>query len=509
MLQPKGCHPASVRRALCLLAVFVLLAGSVLASCQPAETPAESGADSAVSAEESKSQELVPSLGKADYSGKTLRILTSGKNYPFGYQAFGAEQNDEAEPVNEATLSRNALLEQEYKFSIQAEFEEEWGNFSDRVSNDYLAGTATYDVVCTGLQTMASLAAEGYFKDLYKLGDSSHLDLTAKWWDTASNADMSIGHRLFFTTGDIMQMDDEYTRCVFYNKGMATDHQLEDLPTLVYDNAWTLDVMYEMMKKVAVENDDGLMTVTGNDVWGCVSNAFELWSLVLGCDCPQVEKDQNDYPVMAMMNEKNVNAWLKAYEMFTDKERYAYTEMFYAWNDPDAHVVNDQFTDGKSLFTIGLIANVNSPRFREANISYGILPMPKYDKAQETYATTVDPYHFYVLAILSSCSDIDFVTFALESMAYLSSEMVTKEYYDRTLKNKRLPDDDDSPRMLDILFSNRLVDISVAFNWDDCIQYYNQTIWAGQPELASTLESKIPKFNQEMQKTIEYFSAMD
>ena len=499
----------SLRRMLCLLAALVLLAGTVLVSCQPADDPQESSAAAGNSAEESRNTDLVPSLGKADYSNKVLRVLTAGKDYPFGYQAFGAEQNDEAEPVNEATLSRNALLEQEYGFTIQAEFNDEWGPFIDRVTNDYMAGTATYDVVCTGLQTMASLAAEGYFKDLYKLGDASHLDLNAEWWDVAANEDMSIGNRLYFTTGDIMQMDDEYTRCVFYNKGMARDHQLEDLPTLVYDGKWTLDVMYEMMKQVASENDDGVMNVTGNDVWGCVSNAFELWSLVLGCDCPQVEKDQNDYPVMAMMNEKNVNAWLKAFEMFTDKERYAYSEMFYPWGHADYHVVRDQFTDGKALFTVGIVTYVNSSEFREANISYGILPMPKYDNHQDTYATTVDPYHFYVLSILQTCEDVDFVTFALEAMAYLSSELVTKEYYERTLKNKRLPDDDDSPRMLDIIFSNRLVDISVAFNWDDCIQYYNQTIWAGQPELASTLESKLPKFNQEMQKTIDYFMAMD
>ncbi len=497
-----------IRRAICLLAALVLLTGAVLVSCQPSGESAESGTEAA-SGEASRQEDLVPSLGKADYTGKTLRVLTAGDKYPFGYQAFGAQENDEAEPVNEACLSRNALLEREYGFTIEAEFNEEWGAFSERVENDFLAGTATYDVVSTGIQTMAALAAEGYFKDLYKLGDASHLDLTASWWDVESNEDMSIGNRLFFTTGDILQMDDEYTRCVFYNKGLARNHQLEDLPALVYEDKWTLDVMYEMMKQVASENDDGIMDIFGNDVWGCVSNSFELWSLVLGCNCPQVEKDENDYPVMAMLNERNVNAWMKAFEMITDKERYAYSETYFQWDSADYHLTRDQFTNGKSLFSVGLVADVNSSNFREANIYYGILPMPKYDEAQEKYATTIDPYHFYVLSILQTCSDIDFVTFALESMAYLSKELVTPQYYDRTLKNKRFLDDDDSPRMLDILFSNRLVDISVAFNWDDCIQYYNQTIWAGSPLLASTLESKLPAFNAEMQKTIEYFESMD
>lgn len=500
-------HRLTLSRFLCLLAALALALTAVLVSCDPAPSEPSGDDSSAASAEESREEALVPSLGKADYTGKKLRVLTTGKKgtYAFGYQAFGAEQNDEAEPVNEACLARNALLEREYGFTIEAEFSDEWAAFSDRISNDFMAGTVTYDVVSTGLITIAGLAAEGYFKNLSNL-PGSHLNLNASWWDVAANEDMSIGHKLYFTTGDILYMDDEFTRCVFYNKGLARDHQLQDLPTLVYDGEWTLDVMYEMMKDVAHDMDDGVMNVTGNDIWGCVSNAFELWSLVCGCDCPQVEKDPEDYPVMAMMNEKNVNAWLKAFNMFMDKERYAYTEAYYSW---DNTTVKDLFTDGKSLFTVGLINSVNTEKFREANIYYGILPMPKYSKEQETYATPIDPYHFYVLSIMSDCQDIDFVTFALEAMAYMNEKTVTPEYYDRTLKNKRFLDDDDSPRMLDIIFSNRIVDISVAFNWDDCIQYYNQTIWNGTPELASTLEAKIPVFNSEMQKTIDYFAALD
>jgi len=493
------------KRLTCLLLGALVFACAFFVAC--GEEPAVQESSEPVS-EESVETALVPSLGEADYSGKVLRVLTTGEAYPFGWQTFGAEENDEAEPVNEACLARDALLEREYGFTIEAEFTNEWAAFSDRVSADYMAGTVNYDVACTGLMTMATIASEGFLKDLNHL-EGSHLDLTAPWWDVAANEDMTIGHKLYFTTGDILYMDDEYTCCIFYNKGMAKDHQLDDPSEIALDNEWTLDVMYEMIKAVAAENDDGVMNVSGNDVWGCVSDAFDLYSLVVSCDCPQVEKDENDYPVMAMMNEKNVNAWLKAFDMFMDHDRYAYTEMFYAWNDPNAEQVRDQFTNGKSLFTVSLIASVNKEKFREANISYGILPMPKYDVDQPRYTTMVNPYRFYVLGIMQNCQDVDFVTFALESMAYLNREMVTPEYYDRTLKNKRFPDDDDSPEMLDILFSNRLVDISVAFNWDDCIQYYNQTIWNGSTELASTIESKLPQFNAAMQETIDYFAALE
>jgi hypothetical protein len=130
--------------------------------------------------------------------------------------------------------------------------------------------------------------------------------------------------------------------------------------------------------------------------------------------------------------------------------------------------------------------------------------MPKYSADQENYATTVDPYSFTCVSIVTSCEDTAFVTFALEAMAYLGETMVTPEYYERTLKNKRFPDDDDSPEILDLIFSNRLVDISVAFNWDDCIQYYNNIMWANG-DVVSYVEKVRSRFEIAMNQTVEFF----
>lgn len=110
---------------------------------------------------------------------------------------------------------------------------------------------------------------------------------------------------------------------------------------------------------------------------------------------------------------------------------------------------------------------------------------------------------------MNTCRDTDFVTYALEALAYTSKQLVTPQYYDLTLKTKRFLDDDDSPKMLDIIFSNRLVDISVAFNWADCIQFYNQALGARSSVLVSFLESKLPGMEAEMQQTIDAFKNLE
>lgn len=483
--------------ALCFLVLLLVL--PLFAACQE-----ESTEESSASSEgEAGKTALVPSLGEADYSGRALRVLAvDEEDVLFEREPFGAEEYT-TEPVNDAIVDRNALIEQEYGFTIETEFIDPFDPFRTKIINDVTSGTVTYDVVSGGLQTVAMLAAEGVFMDFYAIEDS-HIDLTAPWWDVASNEDMTLMGKLFFATGDIVLLDDEFTRCIYYNKSLVEDNNLENPAELVYNNEWTLDKMYEMAQAAAVDRDDGLMTVTGTDIWGIVGAAFDTYNLIMGCDAPQVELNAEGLPQLAMMNQRNVTAFEKVHAIMHDKSCVAWCEQYYAWNDPEAGTVAGNFFKGQALFLMSTVHVVNSDELRNAEIRYGILPMPKLDSLQDHYATTCDPYRFQVISIMFNCPDTEFVTFALEALAYLSREMVTPEYYDRTLKNKRFLDDDDSPEMLDIIFSNRMVDISVAFNWDDCIQYYNNMVFTETPQLASYVEQRESVFNAEMNETVDF-----
>lgn len=484
---------------LCLVLSFLLLFSVLFTACsEEEETSVSDDTGGNVSAE---SEALVPTLGEADYSGHVLHVLAATEHLPFEEEAFGATERT-SEPVNDACVDRNDLIAQSYGFRIETEFIEPFNPFLSRVRRDIMSGTATYDIAATGLQSMAILASEGSFLDLYDL-EGSHLDLTAPWWDSAANADMTLMGKLFFTTGDITLFDNENTRCMYYNKDIITENNLEAPTQLVLDNAWTVDKMYEMAQAAASEKDDGLMTVTGPDVWGLVGVAFDTYTLIMGCDAPQIKMNEKGLPELAMLDGKNVSAFEKVHSIMNDRSCVAWREQYYAWDAPDAENVVNNFYKGQALFLMGLVNTVNSDDLRNAEIRYGILPMPKFDAEQENYATTCDPYRFQVIGIMKSCPDTDFTTFAMETLAYLNYKMVTPEYYDRTLKYKRFLDDDDSPEMLDILFSNRIVDISVAFNWDDCIQYYNQLVYTATPQLSSFVEQHENAFNTAMNKTIE------
>jgi hypothetical protein len=281
-----------------------------------------------------------------------------------------------------------------------------------------------------------------------------------------------------------------------------------------YDNKWTMDIMYEMMKTVAHPAGDGVMDVeNGDDTWGMVGIAFDTYQLVLGGGDAQVTKDADDLPRFAMADEANVNTFSKVFDIVTDKSTVAFKESYYSWDSTEGAKVCDHFYNGMALFLPGTINAVSEDKMRNADIHYGILPMPKYDENQEKYASTINPYQFFVLAIpTNNTEDLDKITFCLEAMAYLGSQSVKAAYYDMTLKLKRFSDDDDSPAMLDILFSNRIVDISIIFNWSDCIQYYNNLFFANDNKITSYCESHKGAFDAAMQETIDAYqklSALD
>jgi len=58
--------------------------------------------------------------------------------------------------------------------------------------------------------------------------------------------------------------------------------------------------------------------------------------------------------------------------------------------------------------------------------------------------------------------------------------------------------------MLDIIFSSRLFDIGVVFNWGD-MWTVPQTLYPNGGNFVSTYEKREPKALQEMGKTIEVF----
>ena len=57
---------------------------------------------------------------------------------------------------------------------------------------------------------------------------------------------------------------------------------------------------------------------------------------------------------------------------------------------------------------------------------------------------------------------------------------------------------------LDIIFSNRIIDLANIYNWEDCIQYYNQLL-VNNSGVVSFLEARSDQLQNAIDSTVELF----
>ncbi len=494
-----------MKKTLCLLLALLMSLSVVLVACNDAgdTSSADTSAEASV---EGDPDALVPHLGQTKEYAGTLNILASAGETKDTFPAFVKEALEAEEltdePVNDATYERNQRLKEEYGIELNVTWEGGFNTYLTKVRDDKATGQDNYDVLITGVQTLGTLAAEDSLLDLYSIEDS-FLELEESWWDGSANKEMSVANKLYFTTGDIVMMDDEHTRCIVYNLDIHKNNNLENPASLVKNQEWTLEAFYNMAKAAAVPSSNGDFMPQSDCVYGSVMAAFDTYTFVVAHGCPMVEKDDDDIPYLAVLEQRNYNAFTNVYNTILQNQECEYTEKHgLKWNDT---TVTQKFYDGKALFFVTTIGTVNGEKMRNAELNYGILPIPKGTDDQEDYVTPINPYWFTCVAINKNCENTDFVTFALEAMAYTAKKTITPAYYELTLQSKRALEDPDAWEMLDILFSHRVVDASVIYNWDDCIQYYNRCLTTGGDGLTSLVESQIDKFNAKMNETIENF----
>lgn len=88
-------------------------------------------------------------------------------------------------------------------------------------------------------------------------------------------------------------------------------------------------------------------------------------------------------PVITMLDEHNVAAFNKVYDMMSDKDHVAYLENYYRWDDwTNGEKFYNQFYEGRALFYANLIGSLNKQSMQNSSVRFGVLPLPKYEESQ-------------------------------------------------------------------------------------------------------------------------------
>ena len=492
MLQ-KGNIMTRLIQICCLLLAAVLLL-TAFAACTPA--PAESSGPAedseAVSGEPAEESKGGFRLEKKDFGTVTIKVLTP-KSTNYGECEIAAAEIT-TEPVNDASFNRAKLISEQYGITVEQEFSD---NVLDVISNHAVSGLDEYQAYTSSIYNLSRVAADGVFYDLKHMSND-YIDLNQPYWDGSLTRDLSIQDHIYYATGDIVVTDDDATWAIFFNKdilknaNIMADYDYETIYDLVKDQQWTLDVLHEMAKKGTIQVSDGglVFGADSQDTWGLLAQCYDSYAFTAGCGESFIRADGDDLHI-CLGDETNLNAFSKVFDMMWDSSCVGVAEIagkaagLSEYYNTELQV----FANGKALFMPYRIGAVQEAVMREADIHYGLLPMPKKDLLQDDYASTETVYWCTAVAIpLTNVEKLEATCYALELLAYYGKELVTPEYYDRTLKNKRF-EDQESVDMLDMIFRKRTYDIGAVYNFGNILYFYTSILMTGTNTQVSYFES--------------------
>ncbi len=389
----------------------------------------------------------------ADLTFEGSTVTTFGWSGPAVAEFYAEEQNGEL--VNDAIYDRNLAVEE--RLSISLEYHLEPGANPDRaswvsaISNNIQAGDGAYDIAAGYSMAGASLAVKNMLHDLKSL---QYINLDKPWWPKSLQYEATCGDKLYLCSGDISTYMIYYLYGVYFNKQLVIDHSLENPYDLVKEGSWTFDKMLSMAAGVGQDlNGDGKKDL--GDVYGFETHTTYIDPFYFGYGLRTTDKDANDIPVISDLfgGEKTHELLIKLVEFFKTGD---------GWLEKSSYDnSNAIFLEGRALFTDHEFTYAVL-HLRDSDISYGIVPMPKYDEKQKDYYTVMSfPYSLYGIPV--DAKDTDMSAAVMECLASESYRTVSPALFESGFKAKYAQDDEAS-QMFDLIRSTVMFDFGRVFN---------------------------------------------
>lgn len=391
-----------------------------------------------------------------EYGGRTVNILTQNENSFEHRWVVNEICVDEltGDQVNDAVYYRNAEVEK----LLGVKIEETIQNNSDKLRESVNSGDSVYDIVAASSDRSISLVYNGLVQNLYGNGIERYLNTESPWWAQHWIDEAEINGQLYAITGDVSLSLSRFAMVMFYNKTMAKSLNLENPYEVVSSGRWTIDYVNEIISGVYVDVD-GDKTVNGLDRFGIAlttdDNCDMFWSAF---DMSLFAKGEDGwYEYDSDGKEKLAAAFDKVYTLIYECPD-SYNAVNRAGLDED---MRDMFSLGNLLLAPMHLKYGESQHFRLMRDKYTVLPLPKYDEAQEDYYTFVQE-QYSIFMVPQNASDPQLSGVLLEAMAAQSYKTLRPTYYDSVLKGKYTRDEE-TRQIVDMVMSNVKLDASFIY----------------------------------------------
>ncbi len=421
------------------------------------------------------------------YNGKEFTIITTSK---LSY-IYSDEQSGNA--IDDAMYARD--LKTEETLGVDIKYFIAGPTINDvypAVKNSVMSNDSDYDLIVSHVNMdLTSYVSENLVLDWNSI---PHVDFSKPYWNSNIIDSLSINGKSPFAASDIFIGD---TVFLLLNKKLAEELQLGNIYSYVYDGKWT----WELLTKLSADilNDvDGNSELNEFDRYGVVANVSgSAWMLRnIPASCGQIiYKNSSDGLELTVNNEATQALLEKCVSLFNGGGGYLIKGSSENTAEAVAH-----FNRGTYL-TYFVSAHNSASAYNNLDFDYGVLPLPKYDEAQESYKSLSWSHNLMIPAT----ADPDLSGIVSEWMSYYGNKLVRPKFYD-SLLSVRFAQDNETVDMLDIIFDNIDYDPGMNFKSAGFYGYFDSMVISNTSDFASYYQSKLTAEESYIDSLNEAFS---
>ena len=490
----------NTKRIFTLLLCAMITASAV--SCgAPAETEttAEDTADvetvetEAIPEDDMEARKLVAdNLPDKDFGGEDFTIL--GYDFTYGYM-YAEELTGDV--FNDALYNRNTDVAERFNVKMNILGEADYSGTSEIIKTAVLSGEDTYDLVAYHYVQMGN----DLLSDVYmNFRDIPYINFENPWWNSSTDELLTYDGKTFLAFGALDLTTISQASCYFYNMDMAEQYELEDIFTLVNEGKFTIDKVAEMGSIVYKDTDgNGVKDATDQYGFGFSRKGdADAYLQAFGKKLVEFNEDGN-IALDRYYDEKLVSIMEKLYTLQANEE--------WVWSEDAWNVGFNRFIENTILFGHGYIA-MTQWGMRDSEIDYAVLPLPKWDEAQDRYYITVGGSGD-AQAVLRTASNLEMIGVITEAMNAESWKTCEGAYYENTIKYKSTRAEE-NVEILDMMMESRIFDFgSVYGGWSSygggATFWIHEVLNKDSADIASYYQSKKTTWEGYMDSVITAF----
>ncbi len=450
-------------KALSLVLALTFVLACFAGCANNGDDPKESGTEaSGTTADTLSAQEqALADLDEIDWNKDEFTVLHMDgfESEVWGENGIVDQESGDSQVINDAVYERNAILEDMGNLTFN-HVSKDAGSVETAIRNEASAPTGDFQLIDYRIGGLCNLALQGYLFNYLTIGDDG-IDIDQPWWDTGT-ADFCLEDCVFFMTGDVTFGDDNVTYVLIFNKAMqrANENTVPNPYDTVKAWDWTLDYFNKIIQGVSFDsNGDGKWDEL--DTYGFITTWEYGNTFFIGSDLRYIINDRENDPYLALDSTSQMDKALNVLDL--SKQIYhANNASFMSPPGEEAKGLT-AFKESRGMF-YGEVASYLRTLNADMDGDYGVLPVPKYDHAQEYYRTWTHASGSCVAITAGIGEDkAELVANTVELYAILASMKVKPAYYDIMLTSRNIRDAE-SGEMLDLIFQNRVFDMGFFFD---------------------------------------------